>query len=42
MCVDSVVSSVVCTSTVERCGDRKSGVWKAVVVVVVVVICGAG
>jgi hypothetical protein len=30
ICVDSVVSSIVYTSTVERYGDGKGGVWKMV------------
>ena len=37
ICVDSFVSSIVYTSTIERYGDRKGGVWK-----VVMVICGGG
>jgi hypothetical protein len=30
ICVDSVVSSIVYTSTVEKYGDGKGGVWKMV------------
>lgn len=33
ICVDFFVSSIVYTSTIERDGDRKGGVWKVVMVI---------